>query len=206
MLQKYLNGGSGCARVTPGGGKVADLMRQDNVLDELVEHERFPWDRQPGESAKAFDAFVRFRDMGPRRMLRDVALGLHCSGANVRRWAARWFWHNRVAAFEEHLDRQTQEELRRGRIEMAERQIKAGIAAQDLAEHGLVELNERLKNGQQLRLKPNEIARLLQVGAEMERIARGEGAHAAPAPVQVIVYPMAADDEPQDVTAVTLNE
>src|SRR5438477_3605712 len=85
----------GCGRITTRGGrgKVADLMRQDNVLHGL-EPERYPWDRQPGESAKAFDAFVRFRDMGYKRMLRDVALGLHCSGANVRRWAARWFWHN----------------------------------------------------------------------------------------------------------------
>lgn len=183
---------------------MADLMHRDSVVNEL-EPERFLWDRQPGESLKAFDAFVRFRDMGPRRLLRDVALELHCSGANVRRWAARWFWHNRVAAFEEHLDREKQEEMRRGRVEMAERQREEGQMLQSLAMDGVAELKRRRDAGLPLGMKPSEIAILAKYGAEMERTAVGEGVHASPGKVDVVIYPISDDNEPLPPETIHVN-
>jgi hypothetical protein len=46
-----------------------------------------------GESAKAYTAFRRFRDLGPSRSLAGVR-------AIERRWSWRWRWSQRAAAWD----------------------------------------------------------------------------------------------------------
>jgi hypothetical protein len=55
-----------------------------------------PWDRQPGESAEAFRAFLLYRDQDPKtRSMRALdPLVSHTLGV---RWAKRWRWVSRVA-------------------------------------------------------------------------------------------------------------
>ena len=51
-----------------------------------------PWERQKGESEKAFEAFVTYRDMGEKRTLTAVAEKLQKSGTLIRRWKSAWDW------------------------------------------------------------------------------------------------------------------
>ena len=62
------------------------------------------WERQGGESAKAFAAFIVYRDMGSKRSLREVGQKLGKSSALIERWAALWGWGERVAAFDAHVE------------------------------------------------------------------------------------------------------
>lgn len=63
-----------------------------------------PWERQKGESAQAYEAFVTYRDMGPDRSLRAVGQKLGKSRQLIERWSSAWNWPERVRAYENYLD------------------------------------------------------------------------------------------------------
>ena len=69
-----------------------------------------PWERQLAESAEAFEAWVRYRDMKPRRSTYKVAVGLAKAGALVRRWSARWGWIDRARLYDNYLDAEVRRE------------------------------------------------------------------------------------------------
>lgn len=73
---------------------------------------RDPWDRLPGESDAAWEAFILFRDMGLSRSLPQVAQRLRKSRQLMHRWSARHDWNRRAATWDEAQDRvRTQEAL-----------------------------------------------------------------------------------------------
>ncbi len=58
------------------------------------------WSRQEGESARAFEAFALYRDMGPERSLAKVGRGLGKSRGLMERWSSAHDWVDRVEALE----------------------------------------------------------------------------------------------------------
>lgn len=64
-------------------------------MDELK-----PWDRQPGETSKAYEAFSIYRDMGPKRNVRSVAEALGKSGTLITGWSGKYGWVARAAAWD----------------------------------------------------------------------------------------------------------
>lgn len=67
-----------------------------------------PWDAQPGESDKAFAAFVAYRDMGPDRAIRKVVKELGQKERYVsvlNKWSSAWGWVTRARAWDAHVDR-----------------------------------------------------------------------------------------------------
>lgn len=68
-----------------------------------------PWERRPKESARAYAAFVVFRNLGPSRTLRAAYRQLsgneqasQCSGEFSMR-AVRFRWQERANAWDDHL-------------------------------------------------------------------------------------------------------
>lgn len=59
-----------------------------------------PWDRQPGETSKAYQAFVTYRDLGHDRTQLSVEKALGKSKALISRWAAAHDWVRRAAAWD----------------------------------------------------------------------------------------------------------
>ena len=100
---------------------------------------REAWERLPGESARAFHAFMQYRDMAEAPTMQRVAETLHCSGANVRRWASRWNWRNRVWEFDVRQDELHREQMARKRMRMRERQAQLGVTLQEIGMQGLDE-------------------------------------------------------------------
>jgi hypothetical protein len=91
------------------------------------------WDRQLGESSRAFHAFCHYRDLGAGRSI-DKAWRSHktiCDHVPIAdrrrapaRWrtrAAHWGWTSRAEAWDAELDRQTREKLAKQQLEARER-------------------------------------------------------------------------------------
>lgn len=62
------------------------------------------WNRQSGESAQSYEAFMMFLMVPSRERTRvKVAEMLGKSGQILSRWAQKWSWDMRAAAYEEHV-------------------------------------------------------------------------------------------------------
>lgn len=69
-------------------------------MDELR-----PWHRQPGETDKAYHAFVTYRNLEPPlRSHARVVSELGKSRALISRWSAEWDWVERAAAWDEEQE------------------------------------------------------------------------------------------------------
>ena len=79
------------------------------------------WEQQPGESAKAFEAFAAYRDMGAERSLRKLTQQLHKNLTTIRDWSVKWNWQERVRAYDRELDRQAREQAVRSVRQMTDR-------------------------------------------------------------------------------------
>src|SRR5688500_2675839 len=71
-----------------------------------------PWDRQPRETAIAYDAFQRWVSLGIERTMTQVARETGRSHQAVSGWAKRWNWEGRLLAKEAELNRQREAALR----------------------------------------------------------------------------------------------
>ena len=152
-----------------------DLIRKPGNGMQSSQAEEKPWDRQPGETSKAYRAFALYRDKQADRTFEFVARELRCSGANIRRWAKQWDWTGRVRAYDILVDRIELDALSRDRLAMRERMARQGIDMQAAAAEGLSELQRLIKRKTRpLRLSAADIARLAEVGGKLERYARGE--------------------------------
>lgn len=68
-----------------------------------------PWDRQPNETAVAYEAFCLYRDMGPKRTLRAVSEVLSKSETVMKRWSSVNKWPERGRAWDSMPGRKTEE-------------------------------------------------------------------------------------------------
>ncbi len=148
----------------------------------MLPEAREPWDRRQGESARAYEAFRRFRDLGPLRTLDplvDEAGGVRL--ATLREWQARQDWRDRAAAWDDAVhrleDRRRLEELRG----MHDRHQRAGRLAMAKAITALQSVKAE-------EIPPYAAARLLELGARLERdtlvVSVEELQGVAPAPVE----------------------
>lgn len=64
-------------------------------LDDLK-----PWDRQPGETSKAYQAFSIYRDLGAARSVRRVSEELAKTQTVIKRWSSAYNWVERAAAWD----------------------------------------------------------------------------------------------------------
>lgn len=100
-----------------------------------------PWERQKGESAQAFAAFLVYLQMGPDRSITKVVQELNKSRAIIGRWSSDNSWVERCRAWDNHLQREARKaavaeirDMTRRHITMA--RALQGAAAQALKERG----------------------------------------------------------------------
>ena len=145
------------------------------------------WEKQPGESDRAWGAFQIYRDLADRRTYQAVAEKLECSHNNVRAWASRHDWRVRADAFDRHQDDENRKAMARGRLEMRERQGKIGVVMQRIGTQGLTELQAKMATGTPLGLTIDECVRMIAEGAKIERVARGDDAETQYTKINVIL-------------------
>lgn len=76
------------------------------------------WERQEGETDKAYEAFALYRDMGASRSVRDVAQKLGKSATLISRWSSANNWVERVSAWDDQEDERRRERNAKRQIEV----------------------------------------------------------------------------------------
>jgi hypothetical protein len=89
-----------------------------------------PWERLPGESLRAYQGFCTFRTQGADRSCSKVARALSKSRQLIARWALRWRWQDRVAAFDEYKSRTIDKRVILNKAKLRERQVNAALELQ----------------------------------------------------------------------------
>jgi hypothetical protein len=145
---------------TPGETKPDKLKGHKNAAGVL-------WYRQTNESHQAYEAFSTYRDMGPARSLKKVCEALDKSWGLISRWSGRWYWVDRVEAFDAE---ENFEYAKRLQMERVKNNIKALEVTQTFQD----KVVERLETMNPNNLTPHEMARWVQVSFQIQRAIAGE--------------------------------
>ena len=130
------------------------------------------WERQNGESGKAYEAFTVYRNMGAARTVSGVARQLHKSRALVDRWKRQWDWAERARAYDRELERAAYEEALQAVREMSRRHIDVAVQMQDKALEALSSLSTD-------KMRPKDIVSMVHEGVRIERDSRAQIVEAA---------------------------
>lgn len=136
------------------------MQKQTQTHEELK-----PWDRQPGETRQAFEAFRIYRDQLSERSTVKVAKELGKSTALIHRWSSRWGWVMRAEAFDRHLDKKAQEKALKEYQQMVDRHTRIAMQIQEKAIRALANLTEE-------DLSPSVLLAYLSKATEIERLNR----------------------------------
>lgn len=126
-----------------------------------------PWERQDGESTRAYEAFALYRDMGVDRSLRKVAQQLNKSLTIVAKWSTESEWIKRVAAWDAEQDRIARKEQAEAIKKMRKRHAEVASSMIIKAARALNRLKEE-------EIKPADISRFIEVASKLERLSRGD--------------------------------
>lgn len=124
-----------------------------------------PWERQKGESEKAYEAFVTYRDMGSERSLRAVSRALGKSKTIIDRWSREKGWVERVRAYDNDLEKEARAKAIKDRKAMTERHIGIAMQVQKKALEALANLSVE-------DMSPKDIKEYIKMATELERLNR----------------------------------
>ena len=125
-----------------------------------------PWHMQPGESAKAYQAFQAYVDMGAERSLERLGQMLDKSRTHLGVWSARFDWQARVRAFDEAATAKASDRALEDAAAVRARQAQHARAIQLRAMPKIASMDPG-------DMSMSEATRAWQVGAEAERKALG---------------------------------
>lgn len=126
------------------------------------------WERQPKESEQAWRAFLTYRDVIDHpRTVQKVADALSKSRQAMVKLKSRWFWDERVRAYENEIQRQALSDAVKERKKMNERHTRIAMQLQQAALAALDKLNTD-------NLSFKDIREAVKLGTELERVSRHE--------------------------------
>lgn len=136
-----------------------------NSPEHICHNTDVPWERQQGESEKAFEAFQLYRDMGLKRSCNDVYTRLSKSRQLISRWKTQWNWDSRAIAYDNYLDAEARKEAVKNLKSMTKRHIKLSMQLQAKA-------LEALQNMPIEEMTAKDIKEYIKLATELERFAR----------------------------------
>ena len=139
-------------------------------------------DRMQNETAKAFQAFCVFKDLGPDRTYAKVAERLQKSEPLIARWGKRFNWHHRALDFDEFNEGELQRRLLVRRARARER----ALAAAEMLDEKVSEAIKALKvtrvvkragepDETELLVSVTDITRLFEVSQKIQTSILGDG-------------------------------
>jgi hypothetical protein len=139
---------------------------------------------EPGESARAFQAFCTYIEFGPQRRYAAVARKMRVSLVSIKRWAARFDWRTRLSTqaaaraaeqFAQDRDAEELESADRDRS-FRERQLLLAEAILDVAERYF----ERMDDTDLEHMRFPDACRALEFASRLVGQSQGSDAPAAP--------------------------
>ena len=124
-----------------------------------------PWERQKGESEKAYEAFAIYRDLGLKRTFAAVAERLRKSDGLIRRWKVQWGWEERVRAYDNELEKEARAKAVEDRKAMTERHIGIAMQLQKKALEALGSLSVE-------DMSAKDIKEYIKMATDLERLNR----------------------------------
>ena len=137
-----------------------------------------PWEKQLGETDRAYGAFQVYRDLAPlERSLFMAAekIGYRMSKAqrerrqapgHIKLWSVRWRWVSRARAWDRELDRRNRQTQQQRYAEMAERHVHEAVFFQR-------KMLQRLSRLDPDELTPGQLVRWLDITTRIERQGMG---------------------------------
>ena len=125
-----------------------------------------PWERQDGETEKAFSAFKAYLEMEDRNIC-QLAKRLAKSRQLVDKWKQKYNWQERCIAWDKSLQEIEYKTAVKERKKMAKRHIAIAMSMQAKAIEALQKIDVS-------KLNANEIIRLFDTSVKIERLSRGE--------------------------------
>lgn len=159
------------------------------VIDHDFNPDRLPWEKQKGESIKAFTAFAIYRDSGVTRSITNTAKALHETGTRAGKvesirtqcgaWSSKWRWVERAELYDLELDRRTREHQQTKRDQLLDQIGEAGEALRMVGLLRLLGASNDEGKATVVPLDPHEmdaqdVARFIDLGAKLGLRALGE--------------------------------
>jgi len=126
-----------------------------------------PWERQEGESTKAYEAFSEYRDMGTQRSLSKVAEKLQKSETLMGRWSSLYKWRERATKWDDEQNRIARE----AQLDEIKKMRKRHA---DLASAMLVKAARALQRIPEDEIKAGDVSRMVETASKLERLSRGD--------------------------------
>jgi hypothetical protein len=120
----------------------------------------------PGESARAFEAFTYYRNLGASRSTAKVAQELGKAKTLIDRWSADWSWVKRASTWDDEEDRTWRAAASARQAEMARRHVEMARQVQE-------KLLQRLNTLTVDEIGVRDLPRLLDIAVKIERQAMG---------------------------------
>ena len=124
-----------------------------------------PWERQPGESEQAYEAFAIYRDLGLKRSNQEVCARLSKSRQLISRWKANYNWDERARVYDNELQKEMHKEAVRNLKDMTDRHIKISMQLQKKALEALTNLSVE-------EMSPKDIKEFIKMATDLERLNR----------------------------------
>lgn len=119
----------------------------------------YSWDRRPDESHKQYERFVGYLKKKPPRNIKKYAEELGLSFSGVYRTSHEQEWNRRAGEYDSYVARESMELMK-------ERHIEEARYIQDVA-------MQALRNVSIEDIKPQDIAKLYELGYKLESLRRG---------------------------------
>lgn len=126
-----------------------------------------PWERQKGETAKAYAAFCAYRDLGPDRSIRKAGEKLGKNQTTLEQWSAQNKWRERAGKWDDEQDRIARADQIAEIKKMRKRHA-------DLATAMLVKAAKALQRIPEDEVRASDVSRLVETASKLERISRGD--------------------------------
>jgi hypothetical protein len=123
---------------------------------------QYSWQQQPGETDKAYQAFVTYRNLEPeQRSITRVVSELNKSRTLIGRWSSQWSWVERAREWDAHQDLRRIDALLEARKRMDEEHLKIIRAARNkaIAALGMLSVDLLANNPSELRHWITELIR-----------------------------------------------
>ena len=121
-----------------------------------------PWERQNGESAQAFAAFLVYLNLGAERSHRTVSKQCGKNISLIGRWSRAYGWVERCRAWDNYLQREAKKAAVAEIRKMNQRHISMAQQIQDAVLQALIDLGSDI-------VTPQNFAAVVKLSTDLER-------------------------------------